>query len=58
MKSEKIAALDLGADDYVEKPFAMGELLARMRTALRHSQDTATSEIRTRRRQRARRKSV
>ncbi|AZG77672.1 response regulator [Methylocystis rosea] len=43
-ESEKIAALDLGADDYVEKPFAMGELLARMRTALRHSQDTATSE--------------
>ncbi len=38
-ESEKIAALDLGADDYVEKPFAMGELLARMRTALRHSQD-------------------
>lgn len=43
-ESEKIAALDLGADDYVEKPFAMGELLARMRTALRHSQDTATAE--------------
>ncbi len=40
-ESEKIAALDLGADDYVEKPFAMGELLARMRTALRHSQDAA-----------------
>ncbi|MBG0798415.1 response regulator transcription factor [Methylocystis sp. L43] len=40
-ESEKIAALDLGADDYVEKPFAMGELLARMRTALRHSQDMA-----------------
>jgi len=40
-ESEKIAALDLGADDYVEKPFAMGELLARMRTALRHSQGVA-----------------
>jgi two-component system KDP operon response regulator KdpE len=40
-ESEKIAALDLGADDYVEKPFAMGELLARMRAALRHSQDAA-----------------
>ncbi len=36
-ESEKIAALDLGADDYVEKPFAIGELLARMRVALRHS---------------------
>jgi two-component system KDP operon response regulator KdpE len=36
-EAEKIAALDLGADDYVEKPFAIGELLARMRVALRHS---------------------
>jgi two-component system KDP operon response regulator KdpE len=33
---EKIEALDLGADDYVNKPFNIGELLARMRTALRH----------------------
>jgi two-component system KDP operon response regulator KdpE len=33
---EKIEALDLGADDYVNKPFNVGELLARMRTALRH----------------------
>ncbi len=33
---EKIAALDAGADDYVEKPFGVGELLARIRTALRH----------------------
>ena len=32
----KVAALDLGADDYVTKPFGMGELLARMRAALRH----------------------
>ena len=35
-ESEKIEALDLGADDYVEKPFGIGELLARIRTALRH----------------------
>jgi len=35
-ESEKIEALDLGADDYVNKPFDVGELLARMRTALRH----------------------
>ena len=35
-ETEKIAALDLGADDYVEKPFAIGELLARLRAALRH----------------------
>jgi two-component system KDP operon response regulator KdpE len=32
---EKIAALDAGADDYVTKPFGMGELLARVRAALR-----------------------
>lgn len=34
---EKVAALDNGADDYVTKPFHSGELLARMRAALRHS---------------------
>jgi len=34
--SEKVAALDLGADDYVVKPFDTEELLARIRTALRH----------------------
>lgn len=33
---EKVAALDLGADDYVVKPFDTEELLARIRTALRH----------------------
>ena len=33
--SEKIAALDLGADDYVQKPFDTGELLARLRAVLR-----------------------
>jgi two-component system KDP operon response regulator KdpE len=32
----KVAALDLGADDYITKPFGMAELLARMRAALRH----------------------
>jgi two-component system KDP operon response regulator KdpE len=36
-EAEKIASLDLGADDYVEKPFAIGELLARVRVALRHA---------------------
>jgi two-component system KDP operon response regulator KdpE len=39
-ESEKIAALDLGADDYVEKPFRIGELMARIRTALRRSGKT------------------
>jgi two-component system KDP operon response regulator KdpE len=35
-EAEKIAALDLGADDYVDKPFGIGELMARLRAALRH----------------------
>lgn len=35
-ETEKIESLDLGADDYVNKPFNVGELLARMRAALRH----------------------
>jgi len=35
-EAEKIEALDLGADDYVNKPFNVGELMARMRAALRH----------------------
>jgi two-component system, OmpR family, KDP operon response regulator KdpE len=33
----KVEALDLGADDYIAKPFAMGELTARLRAALRHA---------------------
>lgn len=36
-EGDKIKALDLGADDYVSKPFGVGELLARMRAALRHA---------------------
>jgi two-component system KDP operon response regulator KdpE len=35
-EAEKIAAFDLGADDYVDKPFGIGELMARLRAALRH----------------------
>jgi two-component system KDP operon response regulator KdpE len=35
-EAAKVSALDLGADDYVTKPFGMDELLARIRTALRH----------------------
>ena len=35
---EKVEALDLGADDYITKPFGTAELLARIRTELRHSQ--------------------
>jgi two-component system, OmpR family, KDP operon response regulator KdpE len=40
-EAEKIAALDLGADDYVNKPFGIGELMARVRTALRHAADNS-----------------
>lgn len=36
-EGDKVAALDAGADDYVSKPFAVGELLARLRVALRHA---------------------
>jgi two-component system KDP operon response regulator KdpE len=45
-EAEKIAALDLGADDYVEKPFAIGELLARLRAALRHHAGRASAPTR------------
>ena len=36
-ESDKVAALDLGADDYLSKPFGVDELLARIRVALRHA---------------------
>lgn len=42
-ESEKIAALDLGADDYIEKPFGIGELTARIRTALRHKKNESSA---------------
>jgi two-component system KDP operon response regulator KdpE len=46
---EKVAALDLGADDYVTKPFDTDELLARLRVALRHRRaaEAAPSVVRT-----------
>jgi two-component system KDP operon response regulator KdpE len=40
-ETDKVAALDAGADDYLTKPFSLGELLARIRVALRHSQGAA-----------------
>jgi two-component system KDP operon response regulator KdpE len=40
-ESDKISALDAGADDYLVKPFGAGELLARIRVALRHVSSTA-----------------
>ncbi len=42
--SDKIAALDAGADDYVTKPFSVGELMARIRVALRHAQTSVAAE--------------
>ena len=39
-ESEKIESLDLGADDYVNKPFGIGELMARIRASLRNRQQT------------------
>jgi two-component system KDP operon response regulator KdpE len=44
-EKDKIAALDLGADDYVAKPFAVGELLARIRAALRRSTAAAGGTV-------------
>jgi two-component system KDP operon response regulator KdpE len=42
-ESDKVAALDLGADDYLTKPFGVEELLARVRAVLRRSQGEVTS---------------
>ncbi|HMQ29393.1 MAG TPA: response regulator transcription factor [Chloroflexaceae bacterium] len=42
-EQDKVAALDLGADDYLTKPFGMDELLARLRVALRNAQWRAQS---------------
>lgn len=43
-EDDKAYALDLGADDYLTKPFGTVELLARIRTALRHARTSASSE--------------
>lgn len=43
-EEDKIAALDAGADDYLIKPFGMGELLARLRVALRHAMSQTDEE--------------
>jgi two-component system KDP operon response regulator KdpE len=40
-EADKIEALDAGADDYLTKPFAVGELMARIRVALRHARQAA-----------------
>ncbi len=41
---DKITAFDLGADDYITKPFSTGELLARIKTALRHASAKKSSQ--------------
>jgi DNA-binding response OmpR family regulator len=48
-ESNKIAALDAGADDYLTKPFSIGELLARIRVSLRHAVQLAGDGVETRR---------
>jgi len=44
-EDDKIGALDNGADDYVTKPFGTGELLARLRVAMRHAQPAPGSAV-------------
>jgi two-component system KDP operon response regulator KdpE len=44
-EKDKIAALDAGADDYLTKPFGVGELMARLRAALRRSAQTETEPV-------------
>lgn len=43
-EDDKVTALDAGADDYLTKPFGVGELLARIRVAMRHARAMATGE--------------
>jgi two-component system KDP operon response regulator KdpE len=44
-EKDKIAALDAGADDYLTKPFGVGELMARLRAALRRSAQSETEPV-------------
>lgn len=44
-EKDKVAALDQGADDYLTKPFAIGELMARVRVALRHAKTNQLPEL-------------
>ncbi len=42
-EKDKVKCLELGADDYLTKPFGIAELIARIKTALRHSENTAAA---------------
>ncbi len=44
-EQEKVTALDLGADDYITKPFGIAELMARIRTSIRHSHRSSPDQI-------------
>ncbi len=44
-ESDKVAALDAGADDYLTKPFGVDELLARLRVALRHAAQLSVTNV-------------
>lgn len=46
-EADKVVALDAGADDYVTKPFGMGEVLARMRAVARRQSEQVASTVRT-----------
>ncbi len=46
-ETDKVAALDAGADDYLTKPFGIGELLARIRAAMRHIPQPVTESVLT-----------
>ncbi len=47
-EADKVNALDLGADDYLTKPFGIGELLARLRVAQRHQIEMSSGKTQTR----------
>ena len=45
LETDKVAALDMGADDYITKPFSNAELMARIRTSMRHSHGNSLNRI-------------
>ncbi|MBR5229741.1 MAG: response regulator transcription factor [Firmicutes bacterium] len=48
-EKEKIMALDAGADDYITKPFSTGEMMARIRTAIRHNNKMVNDAVKSNR---------